>query len=92
VCEDNASHKVNEVVTAEGDHQAGLHSTSYDTEKGHFSPADGGKFAEVYHAATNVTREEEVIGLSIRNCYRVKPREVPKVSIRIPDRENALYL
>ena len=47
-------------------------------------PLEGSELAVVDHAATNVPREEEVIGLAIGHRNGIKTWKVPKITIRIP--------
>lgn len=90
MCENYSRNQVNEVVTAQGNHQSDLANACDQRETRKPIPADGAELKEVDDAAAHMTREKEVVSLAIGHCDRVKTWELPKIAFRILEIEELL--
>lgn len=77
VREDHTRDQVYEIVATQTNHQSGLADAGQQRKLGKTLPAIRFELQEVDHAATDMTREEEVICLAIRYCDRVEAWELP---------------
>lgn len=77
-------------MSPEEDHERELEDEGDEAEEGHLVPVARAELAHLNHTATDVTRKEKVICLTVRHRNRVKTWKVPQVSIRIAHPENLL--
>ena len=72
-------------------HQSELEDQSEETKEGEFVPAMGAELTKAEHAATDVAREEEIIGFSIGHSNGVETWEIPQIAVWEANKEELLH-